>query len=251
MTSTRRRAELLVHERHPDVRVAGHGGRDGVRVARFDRGSRAPPAAGPRTRRRDPRRGTPPPGRARLDRRWPSSSSTDEVDPHRLVDAGPLHLHHDVRAVGQLRPVHLADRRRRHRLPVEPAEHLAHRGVELLLEHLGDAVARRRRARGPATCPARPRACGEIEVGAGAEHLARASRTCRRTPRARGAGAARVGGRPSPRRRPCRPRPSDGPSPLRTAMRRDLARSGCTRRPRRRTDRDRVRDRLQPGLRRA
>ncbi len=53
-----RRAELLVHERHADVRVAGHRRRDGGRVARLDAVVELLAQAGPRTRRRDPARGT-------------------------------------------------------------------------------------------------------------------------------------------------------------------------------------------------
>ena len=110
------------------------------------------------------------PGRARLDD-VAELLEHRQVDPHRLVDAGPLHLHHDVRPVGQLRPVHLADRRRRDRLPVEAAEHVAHRDVELLLEHLGDAVTRRR----PHVVLQQAELGGRLrrdQVGAGAEHLA-------------------------------------------------------------------------------
>ena len=138
-----RRAEVLVHVRHADVRVGGHGRRDGARVARLDPVVELLPEA----RRELGDEVVDPvlvaPRGAGLDD-VAELFEHREVDAHRLVDARPLHLHHDARAVGQLRPVHLADRRRRHRLPVEAGEDLGQRGLELLLQHLGDGVARRR-----------------------------------------------------------------------------------------------------------
>ena len=70
----------------------------------------------------------------------------------------------------QLGPVHLPDRRRRDRLPVEAREHLAARRAELVVEQRLDRVARRRphvvlqqRQLG--------RELGRHEVGAGRHHL--------------------------------------------------------------------------------
>ena len=53
-----RRAEVLVHERHPDVRVARASWRRWRARCALRCGSRAPRAGGPRTRRRDRRPGT-------------------------------------------------------------------------------------------------------------------------------------------------------------------------------------------------
>ena len=114
-----RRAQLVV-----DVRARGCARRRASSTRWSARcglrsGSRAPRAGGPRTRRPGRRRGTRAPTMVRDSITWPSSSSTERSTSHRLVDPRPLHLHHHRRAVGQLRAVHLADRRRRERLPVE------------------------------------------------------------------------------------------------------------------------------------
>ena len=57
-----------------------------------------------------------------------------------VLDAGPLHLHHDVLAGLEDRAVRLADRGRRQRLEVERRELLLDRRAELALEHLAHLV---------------------------------------------------------------------------------------------------------------
>ena len=56
----------------------------------------------------------------------------------RLLDARVLHLHHHFAAVAQPRGVDLAERCRRHRLPLEVREQLVGMPPELRLDEVGD-----------------------------------------------------------------------------------------------------------------
>ena len=57
----------------------------------------------------------------------------------------PLHLHGDAPAVREDGAVHLADRRRRHRLLLERGEELLDRQLELVADHALDLGERERR----------------------------------------------------------------------------------------------------------
>ena len=68
-----------------------------------------------------------------------------QVRPHRRGDARILDLDRDLPAVGQPRPVDLADRGRGDRLLVELVEHVLQRLAELVLDHLSHLLERDRR----------------------------------------------------------------------------------------------------------
>ena len=106
------------------------------------------------------------------------------------------------------------------RLPVEARGTPRSTGdLELLLEHLGDAVARRRPHVVLQQCRARAAACGEIRSERVLTHLAQlhehAAALLEREPEAPHRRARRAESSTSS----LRPSPSDGPRPLRTAMR--------------------------------
>ncbi len=68
-----------------------------------------------------------------------------EIGIHGFVDAGVLHLHHDLATVVGLRAVDLTDRCGRERRLVEAAEQRLGRAAELLLDLLGDHLVGHRR----------------------------------------------------------------------------------------------------------
>jgi hypothetical protein len=57
-----------------------------------------------------------------------------EIREHAVLHAIVEHLHRHRRPVGQCRPVHLRNRSRRHRLGVERAEEVGHRGAQLAFD---------------------------------------------------------------------------------------------------------------------
>ena len=132
--------ERVVDLRHVDARVGGQAGGDRVRVARLDPEVEllAQPATELTHQVAHVVLGTP--RRAGLDD-LAELLEHREVDLDLLVEARALHLHDHRRAVGQLRAVHLTDRRRRDRLPVERDERLVDRAVQLFFEQRRDRVA--------------------------------------------------------------------------------------------------------------